>query len=87
MPENWNTTEYEVETCEDGCLRFSYTAEEESEHYVYVYKEGKIYIQNIKRLAGINRYETSLEIAKYIDTNLYNIENIVVQNVLKIIKR
>ena len=41
VPKNWNTTEYEVEPGEDGCLRFSYTAEEESEHYVYVYKEGK----------------------------------------------
>ena len=41
VPKNWNTTEYEVAPGEDGCLRFSYVAEEESEHYVYVYKEGK----------------------------------------------
>lgn len=37
-------------------------------------------IKDIIRLAGDNRYETSLEIAKYIDTNCYNIENIVVSN-------
>ena len=40
----------------------------------------KIGIQNIKRLAGNNRYETSLEIAKFIDSNYYNIEDIVVSN-------
>lgn len=37
-------------------------------------------IKDILRVAGDNRYETSLEIAKYIDTNCYNIENIVVSN-------
>lgn len=37
-------------------------------------------IKDIRRVAGDNRYETSLEIAKYIDTNCYNIENIVVSN-------
>lgn len=40
----------------------------------------KIGIQSIKRLAGNNRYETSLEIAKFIDSNCYNIEDIVVSN-------
>ena len=41
VPKDWNTTSYDVVTCEDGCLRFTYTAEAESEHYVYVYKDEK----------------------------------------------
>lgn len=41
IPKDWNTTTYTVETAEDGCLRITYTAEAESEHYVYVYKDGK----------------------------------------------
>lgn len=46
-----------------------------------IYSElNKVGIQNIKRLAGNNRYETSLEIAKFIDSNCYNIEDIVVSN-------
>ncbi|MGG7142765.1 cell wall-binding repeat-containing protein [Clostridium nigeriense] len=46
-----------------------------------IYSElNKVGIKNIKRLAGNNRYETSLEIAKYIDSNYYNIEDIVVSN-------
>ncbi len=40
----------------------------------------KIGIGNIIRLAGNDRYETSLEIAKYIDSNCYDIENIVLAN-------
>lgn len=35
-------------------------------------------ITKVTRLGGKNRYETALEIAKYIDTNLYDVENIVV---------
>ena len=46
-----------------------------------IYTElNNIGIKNIKRLAGNNRYETSLEIAKYLDSNYYNIEEIVVSN-------
>lgn len=40
----------------------------------------KFGISNIIRLAGKNRYETSLQIAKYIDSNCYDIENIVLAN-------
>lgn len=46
-----------------------------------IYRElNKLGIQNIKRLSGDNRYETSIEIAKFIDSNYYNIEDIVVSN-------
>lgn len=37
-------------------------------------------IKKITRLGGRDRYQTSLEVAKYIDKHLYNIENIVVAN-------
>jgi len=37
-------------------------------------------ISNIKRLGGKDRYETSFEIIKYIDANLYDVENIIVAN-------
>ncbi|MGY5238245.1 cell wall-binding repeat-containing protein [Clostridium tertium] len=37
-------------------------------------------VSKITRLGGANRYETSLLVAQYIDSNLYNIENIVVTN-------
>ncbi|MGG7058027.1 cell wall-binding repeat-containing protein [Clostridium tertium] len=40
----------------------------------------KIGITSIERLGGSDRYATSLQIAKYIDTNLYDVENIVVSN-------
>ncbi|MCR1951916.1 cell wall-binding repeat-containing protein [Clostridium sp. DSM 100503] len=40
----------------------------------------KLGINNIIRLGGKNRYETSLEIAKYIDSNCYDIENILLAN-------
>lgn len=40
----------------------------------------KIGINNITRLGGKNRYETSIEIAKYIDSNCYDVENIVLAN-------
>ena len=35
-------------------------------------------ISKITRLGGADRYETALEVAKYIDQNLYNVENITV---------
>lgn len=37
-------------------------------------------ISNITRLGGENRYETSLLIAKYIDTYLYDVDKIVIAN-------
>lgn len=37
-------------------------------------------VSKITRLGGNDRYETSLLVAQYIDSNLYNIENIVVTN-------
>ncbi|MCD2502346.1 CotH kinase family protein [Clostridium sp. NSJ-145] len=37
-------------------------------------------ISNVERLAGVNRYLTSFEIAKYIDNNCYSISNIVIAN-------
>ncbi|WP_418223319.1 cell wall-binding repeat-containing protein [Clostridium isatidis] len=37
-------------------------------------------ISNIKRLGGEDRYETSFEIMKYIDANLYDVNNIIVGN-------
>lgn len=40
----------------------------------------KLGINNIIRLAGKNRYETSLEIAKYIDKNYYDVANVVLAN-------
>lgn len=40
----------------------------------------KLGADNIIRLAGRDRYETSFEIIKYIDSNCYDIENIVLAN-------
>lgn len=37
-------------------------------------------ISTIERLGGSDRYATSLQIAKYIDSNLYDVESIVVSN-------
>lgn len=37
-------------------------------------------ISTIERLGGSDRYATSLQIAKYVDSNLYDVENIVVSN-------
>lgn len=37
-------------------------------------------ITKITRLGGLNRYETSLQVAKYIDQNLYDVENVVIAN-------
>lgn len=37
-------------------------------------------IYNIQRIAGIDRYETSLEIAKYIDKNYYDVDKVVIAN-------
>lgn len=37
-------------------------------------------IKNIQRIAGVDRYETSLEIAKYIDKNYYDVDKVVISN-------
>lgn len=37
-------------------------------------------ITKITRLGGATRYETALEVAKYIDSNLYDVENVVIAN-------
>lgn len=37
-------------------------------------------IASIERLGGSDRYATSLQIAKYIDSNLYDVENVVISN-------
>lgn len=37
-------------------------------------------ITKITRLGGATRYETSLQVAKYIDSNFYDVENIVIAN-------
>ncbi|MCR1950676.1 cell wall-binding repeat-containing protein [Clostridium sp. DSM 100503] len=37
-------------------------------------------ITKITRLGGVNRYETALQVAKYIDQNLYDVENLVIAN-------
>nr|WP_207733834.1 cell wall-binding repeat-containing protein [Clostridium sp. 1001275B_160808_H3] len=37
-------------------------------------------ISKFTRLGGINRYETALQVAKYIDQNLYDVENVVIAN-------
>ena len=37
-------------------------------------------ITNVTRLGGTDRYDTSLEIAKYIDANCYDVANIVISN-------
>ncbi|MDU5111130.1 MAG: cell wall-binding repeat-containing protein [Clostridium sp.] len=40
----------------------------------------KLGVTKITRLGGINRYETSLQVAKYIDSNLYDVDNVVIAN-------
>ena len=37
----WNHTDFIVSPDEDGCLRFTYTATSECEHYVRLYEEGE----------------------------------------------
>ena len=37
-------------------------------------------IDKITRLGGVNRYETALQVAEYIDSNLYDVENVVIAN-------
>ncbi|MDU5105827.1 cell wall-binding repeat-containing protein [Clostridium sp.] len=37
-------------------------------------------ISKITRLGGIDRYATALQVAKYIDSNLYDVENVVIAN-------
>ncbi|WP_346934828.1 cell wall-binding repeat-containing protein [Clostridium sp.] len=37
-------------------------------------------VTNIERIGGSDRYDTSLEIAKYIDKNCYDVNNVVISN-------
>jgi len=37
-------------------------------------------ITNVERIGGVDRYDTSLEIAKYIDKNCYDVNNVVISN-------
>gem|GEM_PF-409252 len=37
-------------------------------------------VTNIERIGGVDRYDTSLEIAKYIDKNCYDVNNVVISN-------
>ncbi|MEW8992888.1 cell wall-binding repeat-containing protein [Clostridium sp.] len=37
-------------------------------------------VTNVERIGGSDRYDTSLEIAKYIDKNCYDINNVVISN-------
>jgi hypothetical protein len=41
----WNHTDYDVTPCEDGALRFTYTADVECEHFVRIYKDDKRILQ------------------------------------------
>lgn len=45
IPEDWNHTDYAVTPSEDGCLRITFTAQGETEHYVRVFKGGKRVVQ------------------------------------------
>ncbi|MBO4933140.1 MAG: PHP domain-containing protein, partial [Clostridia bacterium] len=41
----WNHTDYDVTPCEDGALRFTYTADVECEHFVRIYKDDRRILQ------------------------------------------
>ena len=41
----WNHTDYDLTPCEDGALRFTYTAGVECEHFVRIYKDDKRILQ------------------------------------------
>lgn len=43
-------------------------------------KLNQLGVNNVERLGGSDRYETSLTIVKYIDNNCYDVENIVIAN-------
>lgn len=45
ISEDWNHTDYHVTTSQDGCLRITFTAEAETEHYVRVIRDNKRIVQ------------------------------------------
>lgn len=53
---SWNHTDYSLQPCEDGCLRFLYTADAETELIVRLYKEEK-------QLAQFNLYALEEDLA------------------------
>ena len=53
---SWNHTDYSLQPCEDGCLRFLYTADAETELIVRLYKAEK-------QLAQFNLYALEEDLA------------------------
>ena len=58
VPKDWNTTRYDVVTCEDGCLRFTYTADKEGELAVRIYKK-----DSDRRTVQLNLYALAEDMA------------------------
>ena len=54
----WNHTDYFVSPCEDGCLRFTYTADKEGELAVRIYKK-----DNDRRVVQLNLYALAEDMA------------------------
>lgn len=54
----WNHTDYFVTPCEDGCLRFTYTADKEGELAVRIYKK-----DSDRRIVQLNLYALAEDMA------------------------
>jgi len=54
----WNHTDYFVTPCEDGCLRFAYTADKEGELAVRIYQK-----DNDRRVVQLNLYALAEDMA------------------------
>ncbi len=54
----WNHTDFFVTPCEDGCLRFAYTADKEGELAVRIYKK-----DNDRRVVQLNLYALAEDMA------------------------
>ncbi len=54
----WNHTDYEVTPCDDGCLRFTYTADKEGELAVRIYKK-----DSDRRTVQLNMYALDADLA------------------------
>ena len=57
----WNHTDYEVSPCDDGCLRFCYTADNEGELAVRIYKK-----DSDQRVVQLNLYALESDLAERI---------------------
>ncbi len=57
----WNRTDYEVSPCDDGCLRFRYTADNEGELTVRIYKK-----DSEQRIVQLNLYALDADLAERI---------------------